>query len=107
VRRIALENGAVAAETNTAVTDGGDGAADLARAVVAAANSESKFEFTYPDEMSLKEKIEAIAIKCTARRESTSCPRPQGKLKRFTEAGSATSRSAWRRRTCRSRTTLR
>jgi formate--tetrahydrofolate ligase len=87
VRRIALENGAVAAETNTAVVDGGDGAADLARAVVAAANSESKFEFTYPDEMSLKEKIEAIAMKVYGASGVDFMPEAQAKLKRFTEAG--------------------
>jgi formate--tetrahydrofolate ligase len=62
VRKIALDHGAVAAEINSAVTDGGDGAADLARAVVAAANSPSTFTYTYPNEMSLKEKIEAIAV---------------------------------------------
>jgi formate--tetrahydrofolate ligase len=87
VRRIALENGAVAAETNTAVTDGGDGAADLARAVVAAANSESTFAFTYPDEMSLKEKIEAIAMKVYGASGVDFLPEAQAKLKRFTEAG--------------------
>ena len=87
VRRIALENGAVAAETNTAVTDGGEGAADLARAVVAAANSQSRFEFTYPDEMSLKEKIEAIAMKVYGASGVDFLPEAQAKLKRFTEAG--------------------
>ena len=87
VRRIALENGAVAAETNTAVTDGGEGAADLARAVVAAANSDSTFEFTYPDEMSLKEKIEAIAMKVYGASGVDFMPEAQAKLKRFTEQG--------------------
>jgi formyltetrahydrofolate synthetase len=87
VRRIALEHGAVAAETNTAVTDGGEGAADLARAVVAAANSPSRFEYTYPDEMSLKEKIEAIAMKVYGASGVDFLPEAQAKLKRFTEAG--------------------
>jgi formate--tetrahydrofolate ligase len=87
VRRIALEHGAVAAETNTAVVDGGEGAADLARAVVAAANSESRFEFTYPAEMSLKEKIEAIAMKVYGASGVEFLPEAQSKLKRFTEAG--------------------
>jgi formate--tetrahydrofolate ligase len=87
VRKIALDHGAVAAEINSAVTDGGDGAADLARAVVAAANSPSKFEFTYPDEMSLKEKIEAIAMKVYGASGVDFLPEAQAKLKRFTEAG--------------------
>ena len=76
-----------AAEINTAVTDGGDGAADLARAVVAAANSPSTFTFTYPDEMSLKEKIEAIAMKVYGASGVDFLPEAQAKLKRFTEAG--------------------
>jgi formyltetrahydrofolate synthetase len=87
VRRIALEHGAVAAEMNTAVVDGGDGAADLARAVVAAANTASTFAFTYPDEMSLKEKIEAIAMKVYGASGVDFLPEAQAKLKRFTEAG--------------------
>jgi formyltetrahydrofolate synthetase len=87
VRRIALEHGAVAAETNTAVTDGGDGAAELARAVVAAANTPSTFAFTYPDDMSLREKIEAIAMKVYGAAGVDFLPEAQAKLKRFTEAG--------------------
>jgi formate--tetrahydrofolate ligase len=87
VRRIALEHGAQAAETNTAVVEGGDGAADLARAVVAAANTPSEFTFTYPDDASLKEKIEAIAMKVYGAAGVDFLPDAQAKLKRFTEDG--------------------
>ena len=50
VRRLALEAGALAAEHNTAVADGGAGAADLARAVIEAANAPSTFAPLYADE---------------------------------------------------------
>ena len=49
--------------------------------------AESKFEFTYPDEMSLKEKIEAIAMKVYGASGVDFLPEAQAKLKRFTEAG--------------------
>ena len=41
--------------------DGGAGAADLAKAVVAAADSESNFKFTYPLEWTIEDKIRQIA----------------------------------------------
>ncbi|MGI8420722.1 MAG: formate--tetrahydrofolate ligase [Gaiellaceae bacterium] len=61
VRKIALENGAYAAEANEAVVKGGEGAADLARAVVAAAEEPSSFQQIYPLDMPIEQKIEAIA----------------------------------------------
>jgi formate--tetrahydrofolate ligase len=42
---------------------GGAGAEDLARAVVTAAATPSNFQFSYPDHLSLWEKIEAIATR--------------------------------------------
>src|SRR5438046_7230241 len=44
VRELALEHGAYAAETNEAVTQGGEGAAALAEAAVAAADEPSSFD---------------------------------------------------------------
>ena len=44
VRRLALENGAYAAEANEGVTKGGEGAAALAEAVVAAAEEPNQFD---------------------------------------------------------------
>ena len=51
VRTLSLEAGALDAQHNTAVVDGGEGAADLARAVVKAANAPSQFTLTYSDGM--------------------------------------------------------
>ncbi|WP_196590079.1 formate--tetrahydrofolate ligase [Pectinatus frisingensis] len=48
---------------STVFTDGGKGATDLAEKVVIAAAKPSQLIFTYTDEMSIKEKIEAIARK--------------------------------------------
>ena len=44
-------------------TDGGRGAAELAEAVKEAANEPSNFACLYPDDMSLKDKIETVAKK--------------------------------------------
>lgn len=61
VREEAHKAGAEEAIPVTAWADGGDGAIDLAKAVVAACDKPSNFKFLYPDEASIKEKIETIA----------------------------------------------
>src|SRR5206468_1227203 len=60
IRRIALANGAFAAEANEAVVRGGEGAAALAEAVVAATEQPSTFAPVYPLDDSIERKIEAI-----------------------------------------------
>ncbi len=62
IREIAESVGArVAVCTNFA--DGGAGAIDLAQAVVEACDEPSDFQFCYPAEATLKDKIEAVATK--------------------------------------------
>jgi formyltetrahydrofolate synthetase len=61
VRELALAHGAYAAEVNDAFERGGEGAADLAEAVVAAADEESSFDFVYALDQPIEQKIEAIA----------------------------------------------
>jgi formyltetrahydrofolate synthetase len=61
VREIALANGAFAAEPNEAVALGGEGAAGLAEAVVAATEQPSDFKQIYPLDAPIEAKIEAIA----------------------------------------------
>jgi formyltetrahydrofolate synthetase len=63
VRRLALEQGAHAAELNEAFERGGAGAAALAEAVVDAADHPNAFEFTYPIDAPIEAKIEAIATR--------------------------------------------
>jgi formyltetrahydrofolate synthetase len=63
IREVALAAGARDAVVTTHWADGGAGAEALAAAVWAASEEESDFRLLYPDEMSLPEKIETIAIK--------------------------------------------
>jgi len=61
VRKKALEAGAEDAVLSEAWAKGGDGCIELARAVVSACEKPNHFHFLYPDDMSIKEKIEIIA----------------------------------------------
>jgi formyltetrahydrofolate synthetase len=63
VQRLALEHGAYAAEVNDAFERGGEGATALAEAVIDAAEQPSSFDFAYPLEAPLEEKIRLIATK--------------------------------------------
>ncbi|HEX8133825.1 MAG TPA: formate--tetrahydrofolate ligase [Actinomycetes bacterium] len=60
VREIAAEQGVRAAVCNH-FADGGRGAVELAEAVAEAAEEPGDFRFLYPDEASLREKIETVA----------------------------------------------
>jgi len=61
VRKYAVEAGAEGAYKCTHWMHGGKGAIDLAHAVMAAANKPKNFQFLYPVEATIKDKIEAIA----------------------------------------------
>jgi methylenetetrahydrofolate dehydrogenase (NADP+)/methenyltetrahydrofolate cyclohydrolase/formyltetrahydrofolate synthetase/formate--tetrahydrofolate ligase len=61
VRQSAIEAGAFAAVTTEHHARGGDGARALAEAVVEASQEPSQFDFLYPLDRSIKEKIETIA----------------------------------------------
>lgn len=64
VQRIAVAAGARAACPSTAHPEGGAGAVDLARAVDAAcADNDADFRLLYPDDLSIREKIEIMATK--------------------------------------------
>ena len=62
IREVAEEMGARIAICNH-FAEGGKGAVELAEAVAEAAEEPTEFHFLYPEEASLKEKIEAIATK--------------------------------------------
>ncbi len=62
IREYAVGEGAEDSVVTTHWADGGAGAAKLAEAVVAACEKPSNFEFLYPLEWSIKQKIEKIAI---------------------------------------------
>jgi len=63
VRRIAVEAGAEGAYVSDVWAKGGGGALELAEAVIAAADKPSNFQFLYPLDMPIKQKIETIATK--------------------------------------------
>jgi len=60
IREVAAQMGARSAVC-THFAEGGRGAAELAEAVADAAGEPSRFQFLYPDEASLREKIETVA----------------------------------------------
>ena len=62
IRQVAEEMGARVAICNH-FSEGGKGAVELAEAVAEAAEEPTEFRFLYPEEASLREKIEAIATK--------------------------------------------
>lgn len=61
VKRMAVEAGAEQAVMADHWAEGGDGAVELAEAVVAACEKPSNFQFLYPLEWTIKQKIEKIA----------------------------------------------
>lgn len=61
IQRVARDAGAFAAVPSSHFVDGGAGAANLAHAVVAACEERANFDFLYPLDMSIKEKISTIA----------------------------------------------
>jgi methylenetetrahydrofolate dehydrogenase (NADP+)/methenyltetrahydrofolate cyclohydrolase/formyltetrahydrofolate synthetase/formate--tetrahydrofolate ligase len=63
VQKIAVEGGAHAAVPSNHWAEGGAGSVELAEAVVDACEQPSDFNFLYPLDLSIKEKIETIASK--------------------------------------------
>jgi formate--tetrahydrofolate ligase len=87
VRRLALEQGAHAAELNEAFERGGEGAASLAEAVVDAADHPNEFEFTYPIEAPIAAKIEAIATRVYGAGSVLFLQTAKDKIKQYTAGG--------------------
>jgi formate--tetrahydrofolate ligase len=87
VRSISLANGAFAAEANDAVARGGEGAAALAEAVVAATEEPSSFAPIYPLEDSIERKIEAIAKRVYGADGVFLLPAAREKIRQFDAAG--------------------
>ncbi len=87
VKRLALQGGAAASEVNDAFAKGGAGAAELAEAVAHAADQPSDFRFLYPEEASIKEKIEAIATRVYGADGVVYYLDAERKIEQFTAAG--------------------
>jgi len=87
VRRIGLEHGAYAAEVNDGFTHGGAGAAGLAEAVVAATEEPSSFDYLYPLDDPIEDKIEAIAKRAYGADGVFLQPAASAKIQMFNKAG--------------------
>ena len=87
VRRIALENGAFAAEVSEVWEKGGEGGINLAEAVVRACDEPQDFRFLYPLDIPIKEKIEIIATKIYGADGVIYEPKAEEGIKRFTDLG--------------------
>jgi formyltetrahydrofolate synthetase len=87
VRRLALELGAHSAAANTAFEDGGEGARELAEAVVDAAEKPNAFEPMYELDAPIVEKIEAIAKRVYGADGIFLLPAAENDVRRFTEQG--------------------
>ena len=77
IRKRATETGAEDAAESRVWMEGAAGGAELAEAVVEACEKPSNFKFLYPDEYSIKEKIETVAKRSTAPTASATRPRPR------------------------------
>ncbi len=87
VRRLALQLGAHAAAENSAFENGGEGAVELAEAVVDAAESPSAFEPVYTLDAPIADKIDAIARRVYGADGIYLLPAAENDVKRFTEQG--------------------
>jgi formate--tetrahydrofolate ligase len=87
IRSIALANGAFAAEPNDAVSQGGQGAAALAEAVVAATEEPSSFTPIYPLDDPIERKIETIAKRVYGADGVFLLPAAREKIRQFDAAG--------------------
>jgi formate--tetrahydrofolate ligase len=87
IRSIALANGAFAAEPNDAVSRGGEGAAALAEAVVAATEEPSSFAPIYPLDDPIERKIETIAKRVYGADGVFLLPAAREKIRQFDAAG--------------------
>lgn len=87
VRQAAIDAGAEDAVVATHWMNGGEGAADLARAVVKAAEKPSEFKFLYPLDIPIKEKIEIIAKEIYGADGVDYTPEADAKVELYTKLG--------------------
>jgi formyltetrahydrofolate synthetase len=87
IRKIAKDAGADEAVTSDHWARGGEGARELAEAVIRASELPSKFEFLYPSDASIKEKIEAIATQIYGADGVDYLPAAEEKVKLYTDWG--------------------
>ncbi|NLJ48939.1 MAG: formate--tetrahydrofolate ligase [Candidatus Atribacteria bacterium] len=87
VRKISIENGAFDAVVSEVWAKGGEGGKDLAHAVVRACENGGNFQFLYPLDIPIKDKIHTIATKIYGADEVVYENEAEKKIKLFTEMG--------------------
>ncbi len=87
VKEKALAAGAEGAYVSNVWAKGGPGGAELAEAVVKAAEKPNSFQFLYPLDIPIKAKIEAIATKVYGAAGVDYLPAAERQIKRYTELG--------------------
>ncbi|BER92863.1 MAG: formate--tetrahydrofolate ligase [Candidatus Atribacteria bacterium] len=87
VKKIALDNGAFRACVSEVWAKGGEGGKELAEAVVEACDVPSNFDFLYPLDIPIKDKIEIIATKIYGADGVVYEPEAEKKIARYTELG--------------------
>ncbi|MSP11831.1 MAG: formate--tetrahydrofolate ligase [Chloroflexi bacterium] len=87
LQRIAVEAGAEGAYVSEVWASGGAGGADLAQAVVRAADKSGDFHFLYPLDIPIKEKIETIAREIYGADGVDYLPEANKMIKLYTEMG--------------------
>ncbi len=86
IRKVADELG-VRSAVSKHFTEGGQGAMELGEAVVEAADEKSEFQFLYPDDASLREKIETVAKRVYGAEDVSYDPLAADQLDSFEKAG--------------------
>jgi formyltetrahydrofolate synthetase len=87
IRRRAKDAGAEDCVLSSHWADGGDGAVKLAEAVVAACEKPSDFQFLYPLDWSIKQKIETIAREIYGAGGVSYTPEAEAKIELYTRLG--------------------
>jgi formate--tetrahydrofolate ligase len=87
VRGLAVAAGAQAAVCSTVWAQGGAGGEELAEAVVAACRQPNNFHYLYPDQASIKEKIETIATRIYGAEGVDYTPLAEERIARYTAWG--------------------
>lgn len=87
IREAALKMGAMDAVVSTHWADGGAGSKKLAEAVIKAAEKRSNFQFLYPLEMSIKDKIDTISREIYRADGVDYTPEAEEQIERYTRLG--------------------
>ncbi len=87
IKEAAMNAGAYAAVVSSHWAKGGEGARDLAEAVMDACEQPSEFKFLYPLEWSIKEKIEHIAKTVYGAKDVTYEPTAERQIAKYEESG--------------------